>query len=289
MMGSSMSGRFATWCLVLVSSAACVRSDATRPTSDATAAEFDAPGGSDALVTASRFAIYDDTAEADASAWAKGLDLIQAALEGAGVTVARIDRQALDTDAESLEGFDGIVFGGGFAYPGYTLGIDAEGKQRLRDFVGGGGVFVGVCAGAYFACDELLYEGETIGDESGYDLDLYDGRCEGPVAAVAHYPDWALAQIELPEHPSHASFGESLTNAVWYAGGPFFPDVDAGVTVLARYADSGIEQQGEPAVIARTVGEGTVLLWGPHFEVTDAGASETNPALFAATVRWFAD
>lgn len=262
--------------------------DATAP--DATAPDATAPGhDADVGVEAPRFAIYDDTAEADASAWAEGLDSIEAALEAAGSPTERIDRTALNSDPHALDGFDGIVFGGGFAYPGYTVGISDTGKQRLRAFVEAGGLYVGVCAGAYFACDELHYEGETFADESGYDLDLYPAACDGPVGEVAHYPDWALAQIDFEAHPSHAEFGDSFTASVWYAGGPYFSDVANEVEVLARYADPGIEQQGAPAVIAQPAGEGTVLLWGPHFEVTTEGASEDNPALFAEVVRWFAN
>lgn len=232
-------------------------------------------------------AIYDDTAEEDGSAWAEGLDLIQAAVGSAGPAPVRITRAELNSDPDALVGIDVILFGGGFAYPGYTLGITAVGKQRLRNFVANGGVYAGTCAGAYFACDELHYEGAVIGDESGYDLDLYDGPCYGPVAEIAQYPNWALAQIELPGHPSHEETGPSVTNAVWYAGGPYFPQPGAAVTVLATYADGGIAQEGEAAVIVSPYGAGMVLLWGPHFEVTDYGASTSNPALYAEIVRWF--
>jgi len=246
----------------------------------------DPPDGGGDSGSGRKFAIYDDTAEENGSAWAEGLDLLEAALGAEGTTPVRVDQARLNTDPDALAGLDGIVFGGGYAYPGYTLGISQEGKQRLRDFVTGGGIFAGVCAGAYFACDELLYEGEVIGDESGYDLDLYDGPCFGPVGGIAQYPDWALAHIEFPGHPSYEDFGHPFTNAVWYAGGPFFPGVEDGTAVLATYADD-VQQQGDAAVVARHVGEGTVLLWGPHPEVTDEGAAVTNPALFADVLRWF--
>ncbi len=244
-------------------------------------------GGGEPTGDRRRFAIYDDTAEEQGSAWAEGLDLLEAALGAGGSDTVRVTQQRLNTDPDALAGVDGIVFGGGYAYPGYTLGIGPEGKQRLRDFVAGGGLYAGVCAGAYAACDELLYEGEVIGDESGYDLDLYEGPCFGPVGGIAHYPDWALARVEFPGHPSTDAFGHPFTNDVWYAGGPFFPGVEDGTTVLATYADE-VQQQGDGAVVARHVGEGTVVLWGPHFEVTDEGASPSNPDVFAEVLRWFA-
>jgi len=247
----------------------------------------DPPSGGNQPSNARVFGLYDDTAEADGSAWPEGLDFIEAALGAGGSTVVRLDQTKLNTDPEALADLDGLIFGGGFAYPGYTMGISAEGKQRIRDFVEGGGTYVGVCAGAYFACDELLYEGEVIGDESGYDLDLYEGPCMGPVGAIAHFPDWGIAQIEFPGHPSYADFGHPFTQEIWYGGGPFFPGVEAGTTVLATYADPGIQQEGDAAVVARHVGDGDVLLWGPHPEVTDEGATASNPDLFAEMLRWF--
>jgi len=241
-----------------------------------------------------RVALYDDTASIYPSAWAEGLDAIEAAATAAGFDVERIGRDPLNGEPGLLQGFDALLFGGGYAYPGYTVHITGRGKARIQEFVAGGGAFVGICAGAYFACDSLDYEGVTYGDESGYDTDLYPGVCAGPVAEVSSYPVWAPATVDFPGHAAYEDFDEApFQRQIFYAGGPFFDAPPAGTEVLARYADPG-PHQGLAAVIARSYGAGRVVLWGPHPEVLSVASvpevtlDPGNRDLYARVVAWAA-
>ncbi len=236
-----------------------------------------------------RVAIYDDTESVYPGAWADGLDYIEAAMQAAGV-----ERLQLNEEPGTLVGFDALLFGGGFAYPGYTSYITSAGKARIQEFIAAGGVYMGICAGAYFACDSLDYEGASYGDESGYTTDLYPSVCGGPVEEVSSYPTWAPATLSFPGHPAYEGFEEApFERQLYYAGGPFFADPPAEVEVLAQYADPG-EHQGLPAVITLPYGQGRVVLWGPHPEVLESENDPTvldasNRELYATVLRWAAE
>jgi len=239
-------------------------------------------------------AIYDDSAEMAPGAWAPGLDFIEAAITGAGHNVLRIHRDELNTEPGLLQGFDVLLFGGGFAYPGYTVNISDRGKARIQEFIHAGGAFVGICAGAYFVCDSLDYEGFPIGDESGYNTDLYPGVCSGPVHEVSSYPFWAQATVDFPGHEAYETFepGE-FQRQLYYAGGPAFEHPPAEVEVLATYANDG-PHQGLPAAVTLPYGYGRIVLWGPHPEVLevdehpDTTLDSGNRELYATIVAWAA-
>ncbi len=239
-------------------------------------------------------ALYDDSAEAEPGAWAPGLDAIEAAITGAGHSVERIDRRDLNDDPGRLHDFDALLFGGGYAYPGYTVHVSDRGKARIQEFIQRGGAYIGICAGAYFACDSLDYEGYTWGDESGYDTDLYPSVCGGPVHEVSTYPHWAPATVDFPGHEAYAEFEEGeFQRQLYYAGGPFFPEPLPHIEVLATYADEG-PHQGEPAAVTLPYGRGRVVLWGPHPEVLESEdlphvvLDHANRELYATIVAWAA-
>ncbi len=239
-------------------------------------------------------ALYDDSDEAVPGAWAPGLDAIQEAIEAAGHHVQRIHRGELNGEPGALVGYDALLVGGGFAYPGYTVHISERGKARIQEYIHHGGTYVGTCAGAYFACDELDYEGHNWGDESGYDTNLYPGVCSGPVHEVSSYPHWAPATVDFPGHEAYAAFdSEPFQTQIYYAGGPVFATPPGDVATLATYADEG-PHQGLPAVVTLPYGHGRVVLWGPHPEVLEVEESPhvtldpANRELYATVVAWAA-
>jgi glutamine amidotransferase-like uncharacterized protein len=169
----------------------------------------------------------------------------------------RITRPMLNDPSFDLSRFSAVIFGGGFAYPGYTMMITEEAKARLRAFVESGGVFMGVCAGAFFACDRVQWEGTTYDDESGYTLDLLPGLCAAP-----------------------------FNRTLWYGAGPMFMPDDASARVAAVYESEGAE--GEAALVTAAVGSGRIILWGPHPEVRWEGASADAWQLVGILLRWAA-
>lgn len=147
---------------------------------------------------------------------------------------------------------DIIIFPGGFSEP-YRYFIRDHGP--VRDFVNKGGIFVGICAGAYYAADIMIW-GDNVHD---YPLNLFSGK------AVSAYDliDWgALSTLYLNlDYDFQASYGESLD--MLFLDGPFFEfSEEQEVDVLAEY-----RVNGKPAIISFTFGEGKVLLLGAHPEM----------------------
>lgn len=196
----------------------------------------------------------------------------------------------LNDGSFELSRFAAVVFGGGFAYPGYTMLISEEAKARLREFVESGGVFMGVCAGAFFACDRVLWEGALYDDESGYSLDLLSGVCIGPIESLSVYPEWALAEVGFLAHPALEGFDDApFTRTLWYGAGPYFdPDDETAVTV-ATYESDGLPERGEAALVTFPMGAGQVILWGPHPEVSWEGASPDAGRPAGLLLHWASD
>lgn len=149
--------------------------------------------------------------------------------------------------------FDLIWFPGGFAaeYKNYI-----SDHSRIRNFVNAGGLFIGSCAGAYYASDILRWQGTDY----DYPLKFFEGKAVGPLSGLIGWGETGI--IELAEdHPANHDFG--LEKEVYYYDGPYFePYHESEITILARY-----QVNEEPAVIAGEKGSGKYLLLGPHPEM----------------------
>lgn len=189
-----------------------------------------------------------------------------------------IDRETLNS-ADLNELCDILVLVGGYSaeYLHYT-----GDHSRIRSFVEKGGGFVGFCAGAYYASSTMLWQGRPL----DYPLKLFPGEAVGPLR-IAYSSGTA---IDLNEGiPFNLDFDSTIE--MRYFDGPSF-NLPPGqeVDVLARYSEND-----EAAVIAFDLGEGRVLLSGPHPELgyspegdqinTEGGSGAQWPWLYAA-LRW---
>jgi glutamine amidotransferase-like uncharacterized protein len=165
---------------------------------------------------------------------------------------------AADIRNDILNDYDIIAVPGGWAWA-YFQDLTTAGVARIRSFVENGGAFFGVCAGAYFACDNIRWEGSDI----GYSLNLYPNLGIGPIEEIAAWPGHNMTRINLNkglEGPDLS--GEPDSHTVMYYGGPYFEtNGTEGVTILATY-----EVNDEPAIIAYEYGQGRLVLSGPHVE-----------------------
>ena len=190
--------------------------------------------------------IYSDVDFPQPSVWHVGVAKIKKLF--AGVSHAVITRADINDEKYSLSRFDCIIFPGGYAYPGYTEHISQIGKQRLRTYVESGGKYIGICAGAYFAGQNIIYSGEDVTQVGNYDLCLYSGTIRGP-AYKSHYDlRWKSTKIIF----------ENDVIRMKYAAAPYFDECG---TVIARYLDN------TPAIVSEKCGDGEVLLFGPHPEL----------------------
>ncbi|MCK5680428.1 hypothetical protein KAI46_06410 [bacterium] len=228
----------------------------------------------------SKVAIYNDgNAPAGYSgSWSEGVIALKHMLVYLGYDYEEISYETINDERICLlDQYESIVFPGGYAQ-WYNYWISQAGKRRIRDFVAQGGNYFGICAGAYFACNRInwegiLYDGDAgynyWGELTGYDLDLFPGTGIGPLNEIAHWDfegydmttiSFNANNVILKDYSS-TDFDEDIL----YYGGPFFT-VDAGqqVDILGNY-----DYNGEAAVIAFRYGFGKVVLFGPHPEIEE--------------------
>jgi glutamine amidotransferase-like uncharacterized protein len=165
---------------------------------------------------------------------------------------------AADIRNDILSDYDIIAVPGGWAWA-YFQDLTNSGVVKIRNFVENGGAFFGVCAGAYFACDNIRWEGGTI----GYSLDLYPNLGIGPIEEIAAWPGHNMTRINLNKTVTGIDLsGEPDSHIVMYYGGPYFETAGTdGVSVIATY-----DVNDEPAIIAYEYGQGRLVLSGPHVE-----------------------
>jgi len=145
----------------------------------------------------------------------------------------------------------------------YLSELGEEGNQAIRDYVESGGVFVGICAGAYYACSRIVYNPPWRAEEKTSEpgLDFFNGLAKGPPKGLAkestqaRYSDCRLVNVSYTDKE-----GETKTTGILYGNGPaLYPDQDDGLMVLARYADV----PGNPiAIAAQKTGKGLAIFLG---------------------------
>ena len=201
------------------------------------------------------FAVYADT-----GAWEAGVIAYEHFFDYKGLTHERIYSEDVNTSDLSAQ-YRGILFPGGWAY-NYKLPITTTGLESIRKLVREGGAYIGMCAGAYFACDSIYWEEDGKLD---YPLDLFSGIAIGALDRIAPWDDYAMTQVDMnPLHPInrfHPSF-----ESVMYFGGPYFvPRPGTVMDTIATWND----YYDQPAVVGVSYGKGRVLLSGPHPEIEE--------------------
>ena len=162
----------------------------------------------------------------------------------------------------ALEKAAGVMFPGGSG-KAIAKALHPEGVSMVRDYVGSGHGYYGVCAGAYLAASGLTE---------------YTG-----MIPLKHTQPWAKGKgmVKLDLTPEGIALaGEEFSHIdTRYNCGPVFADVpaptpDSPITVLARFASpatdaKGVthdEMVGTPAVISTTWKKGRVMIVSPHPE-----------------------
>ncbi|KAL2915354.1 hypothetical protein HK105_205219 [Polyrhizophydium stewartii] len=168
--------------------------------------------------------------------------------------------------------------------------LQPGGIDKIARFVRGGGAYLGLCAGAYFACAAVAFEVgrtadgyEVIGDRPlrlcpaavargsvarGFVYGSERGAAAMPVTLgaplLAH-----TGRAPTQQHTGARTIALPPALPLYVNGGPWFDldgadPADAGATtVLATYAENG-----QPAIVECAPGRGRALLVGPHIEVS---------------------
>lgn len=161
--------------------------------------------------------------------------------------------------------YRGIFFPGGWAAD-YKRDINSAGRQNIRNLINSGGAYIGMSAGAYYACDDVVWEGKLY----AYPLNLFLGKCIGPINEIAPWPNYVMTTMNI--NKSHGSnIYEPSKRDVLYYGEPYFvPYTPQEMQVLSTWiVPSNPSVDNTPGVIGFNYGLGRVVLVGPHPEIEE--------------------
>ena len=185
----------------------------------------------------------------------------------------------------------------------YCRTLNGEGNRRIKQYVQMGGSYLGLCAGGYYGCARCEFEVgkkgmEVIGDR---ELGFFPGTCRGLAfpGFVYNSEDGARATaLRVNRDAVEGDVPEKVLS--YYNGGGVFVDAgrfkDKGVQVLSTFADELAVDAGEggAAVVFCKVGEGRVVLTGPHpeyvlqdtediYSLADRVSTDSHPKTFIPT------
>ncbi|KAG0241420.1 biotin holocarboxylase synthetase [Actinomortierella wolfii] len=208
-------------------------------------------------------------------------------LVGHHYDVMKIDAQGLLTEPWE-ESTSLLVMPGGRDLP-YTRDLSGKVNARIREYVHGGGRYLGLCAGAYYASSRVVFEPgtplEVVGDR---ELQFFGGECRGALFPGFVYDSEKGAnavQIKLNKQVfDQFQLGFDETR-VYFNGGGFFvaPEQFPDAQVLAWFGDEDQQTGGgdsptpRAAIIACQVGRGLAMLSGVHPEYNAAHLDARNP------------
>lgn len=153
---------------------------------------------------------------------------------------------------------------GGRATP-YMEKLKTLGNHKIAEYVLNGGIYFGICAGAYYASREVSFEQNikelAVIQQCG--LNLIDAKAIGTLYKelnispyTSDFSSFAVARVRwLEDNESHVA---------GYHGGPYFaPLPQSRMKILAEY-DLGTVKL--PAVVIEKHGAGAAIVSGLHIE-----------------------
>ncbi len=153
-----------------------------------------------------------------------------------------------------------FVMPGGADLP-YGRKLNGTGNANLRRFVEDGGTYLGICAGAYFACRAIEFHKGRNDEICGpRELALVDCVGIGSIPEIAPYYDDTPNSAAITK----ISLGNGETLNAYYHGGCYFDVSDPDAKIIARY--EALENK-PPAIITKLVKNGRAVLSGVHLEV----------------------
>lgn len=158
-----------------------------------------------------------------------------------------------------------VIPGGADLY--YAEKLNGAGNRAIRKWVEDGGCYLGICAGAYYACAAIDWASGQGGDAiaAPRELAFFPGTAVGPVYDFIQDKNFRASWHGTADIIYDDGNGPRLDGKAFYEAGPvFIPNgEDKSVIVLARYS----ALSGQPAaIVSCSVGKGSAILCGPHPE-----------------------
>ena len=168
-----------------------------------------------------------------------------------------------------------LVFPGGADLP-YCRTLNGAGNRRISQYVESGGLYLGLCAGGYYASQRCEFE---VGSKSmevvgSRELGFYPGICRGcAFSGFVYHSERGTKAATIRVSKTALTKGSIPTEfRAYYNGGGVFVDapkyLDKGVEILASFVDdlSVDAGEGSAAVVYCKVGDGAAILTSNHPE-----------------------
>ncbi len=186
--------------------------------------------------------------------------------------IKRVDAKALVSTSWEKEIDLLIVPGGRDIF--YHAALDGKGTEKIRRYVENGGNYLGICAGAYFACESIEFEkGGPIEVCAERSLKFFPGIAKGPAYGPNKYSCENARGVEA----ASISWG-SAQCPVYFNGGCQFEEREhyPWVRTISRYLDLPGQP---PAMLEIEMGKGLVFLSGVHIEYAPRYLNRDDPFL----------
>lgn len=196
----------------------------------------------------------------DAGTWGESVQATQKMFQWMGYTVEMVKAKDIN-EPNFLNRFRILCVPGGDMYQ-YSQDISPNGREKIRDFVRSGHGYIGICGGAYYANEEVIWRGSKLPMTP---LGLLQGTAIGPLNEIVEYPNYAMVDIRMADSGHPITREESSPAWILYYWGPTFViDDEHNISILGRYA-----RTNQPAIVALAYGRGRVFLIGTHPEIEE--------------------
>ncbi|HQS85093.1 MAG: hypothetical protein B7Y25_08595 [Alphaproteobacteria bacterium 16-39-46] len=175
-----------------------------------------------------------------------------------------------------------------FVMPGgadlaYCKSLSPKGNKVIKDYVNNGGTYLGICGGAYYASENIVFARGTPLEVIGKrELSFFMGQAEGPVLAPFDYKTNSGARLSSLKWISDKdpSIKKNTLLPAYFNGGCHFVEAHKtfNVTPLALYKESD-GNETKIAIIEIKLGKGRALLSGVHFEYAPELMDKNDPFL----------
>ena len=194
----------------------------------------------------------------DKGAWDQSVIALENMFQWMGMSTTLIDADFINNNY--LGGFKIICFPGGDMYQ-YSQDISEAGKEKIRSFIRNGGGYIGICGGAYFASETVIWQGNQL---SMTPLSLFQGSAEGTIDSIVPYPQRGMCQVNIVDTVHAITHSISTPQWILYYWGPVLRPETSEVTTLGKY-----NAVNQPAILAFEYGKGRVFITGTHPEIEE--------------------
>lgn len=162
---------------------------------------------------------------------------------------------------------DLLIIPGGKSNP-YSKLLGNVGNEIIQKYIFNGGNYIGICAGSYYACKNIIFEKDTDDEIIKHEGNLNLINCD----AFGTLNNGKYSEVNYNRVRLKYKNNIILSH---YHGGNWFENIPSNVNkfkVLGKYLDF----DNKSAVIKFKYGLGNVILSGIHFEIE----SDVNYNLF---------